>query len=79
MTKDDQQFKTAIQQGKCSLRSFNFKIVLYYVYQLKHIQLTKHMLYCKQNIYCMYYDTQWNFIHLNKLSHMTDVSPTQNE
>ena len=43
-TKDVPQFTTKIQQDKCSIRSFNFKMVNN-VYQLKHIQLTKHMQY----------------------------------
>ena len=57
------------------MRSFNFKMVLNNVSQLKHIQLTKHMHYCIQNIYHVYYTTQWNFIILRKFSHMTLMSP----
>ena len=53
-TKDDQQFRTKNQQGKCSIKSFNFKMAVKNVYPLKLIQLTKHMLYCIL--------TQWNFI-----------------
>ena len=34
--KDYQQFTTKNQQGKCSMRSFNFKMVLNNVSQLKH-------------------------------------------
>jgi len=37
------------------------------VSQLKHIQLTKHMHYCIQKIYHVYYTTQWNFIILEKI------------
>jgi len=45
------QFKTKNQQGKCSMMSFNYlEMVLNNVYQLKHVQLTKHMQYCIQNI-----------------------------
>jgi len=32
------------------MKSFNFKMVLNNVSQLKHIQLTKHMHYCIQKI-----------------------------
>jgi len=32
---------------------------------------TKHMHYCIQNIYHVYYTTQWNFIILRTFSHMT--------
>jgi len=59
------------------MRSFNSKIALNNVYQLKHIQLTKHMHYCIQNIYHVYYTTQWNFMFFSKLSHMTVTSPNQ--
>mgnify|MGYP006890292575 FL=1 len=52
-------------------------MVLNNVSQLKHIQLTKHMHYCIQNIYHVYYTTQWNFIILSKLSHMTLASPNK--
>ena len=55
------------------MRSFNFKMVS----QLKHIQLTKHMHYCIQKIYHVYYTTQWNFIILSKFSHMTLTSSNQ--
>ena len=53
------------------MRSFNLKLVLNNVSLLKHIQLTKHMHYCIQNIYDVYYTTQWNFIILRKFSHIT--------
>ena len=56
------------------MRSFNFKMVLNNVSQLKYIQLTKHMHYCIQNIY---YSTPWNFIILRKFSHMTLTSPNE--
>ena len=59
------------------MRSFNFEMVLNNVSQLKHIQLTKHMHYCIQKIYHMYYTTQWNFIILRKFSHMTLTSPNE--
>ena len=49
-------------------------MVLNYVSQLKHIQLTKHMHYCIQKIYHVYYTTQWNFIIF---SHMTLKSPNE--
>ena len=52
-------------------------MVLNNVYQLKHIQLTKHMQHCLQKIYHVYYTTQWNFIIFSKLSHMTVTSPNQ--
>ena len=58
------------------MRSFNFKVVLNNVSQLKHIQLKKHMHYCKL-IYQVYYTTQWNFIILRKFSHMTLTSPNE--
>ena len=61
--KNDQKFTTKNQQGKlCNMRSYNFKIVLINVSQLKHIPLTKHMHYCMHNIYRVYYTTQWIFI-----------------
>jgi len=50
-------------------------MVLNNVSQLKHIQLTKHMHYCIQKIYHMYYTTQPNFIILRKFIHMTLASP----
>jgi len=53
------------------MRSFDFKMVLINVSQLKHIQLTKHMHYCIQKIYQVYYTTQWNFIILRKFCHIT--------
>ena len=59
------------------MRSFNFKMVLNNVSQIKHIQLTKHMHYCIQKIYQVYYTTQWNFIILRKFSHMTLTSPNE--
>ena len=59
------------------MRSFNFKMVLNNVSQLKHIQLTKHMHYCIQKIYPVYYTTQWKFNILRKLSHMTLTSPNE--
>ena len=59
------------------MRSFNIKIVLNNVSQLKHIQLTKHMHYCIQKIYHVYYTAQWNFIILRKFSHMTLTSPNE--
>ena len=60
------------------MRSFNFKMVLNNVSQLKHIQLTKHMHnYCIQKIYHVYYTTQWNFIILRKFSNMTLTSPNE--
>jgi len=52
-------------------------MVLNNVSQLKHIQLTKHMQYCIQKIYHVYYTTQWNFIILRKFSHMTVTSPNE--
>ena len=61
------------------MRSFNFKTVLNDVSQLKHIQLTKHMHYCIQRIYHMYYTTQWIFIICSKFSHMTLTSANKNE
>jgi len=61
------------------MKSFNFKMVLNNVNQLKHIQITKHMQYCIQNIYHVYYATQWNFISFEELSHMTVTSSKQNE
>ena len=48
------------------------------VYQLKHIQLTKHIHYCIHKIYHVYYTTQWIFIILSKFSHMPVTSPNQN-
>ena len=45
--------------------------------QIKHIQLTKHMHYCIQKIYHVYYTTQWNFITSRKFSHMTLASPNE--
>ena len=59
------------------MRSFNFKIVLNNVSQLKHIQLTKHMHYCIQKIYHVYYTAQWKFNILRKFSHMTLTSPNE--
>ena len=59
------------------MRSFNFKMVLNNVSQLKHIQLTKHMHYCIQKTYHVYYTTQWNFIILRKFSHITLTSPNE--
>ena len=50
------------------------KMVLNNISQLKHIQLTKHMHYCIQKIYHVYYTTQWNSIILRKFSHMTYVT-----
>jgi len=47
------------------------------VYQLKQIQLTKYMHYCIQNIYHVYYATQWNFISYKELRHVTVTSPKQ--
>ena len=47
------------------------------VSQLKHNQLTKHMHYCIQKIYHVYYTTQWNFIILRKFSHITLTSPNE--
>jgi len=52
-------------------------MVLNNVSQLKHIQLTKHMHYCIQKIYYVYYTTQLNFIILRKFSHMTLMSPNE--
>ena len=52
-------------------------MVLNNVSQLKHIQLTKPMHYCIQKIYHVYYTTQWNFIILRKLSHITLGSPNK--
>ena len=37
----------------------------------KHIQLTKHVHYCINNIYPVYYAAQWNVIIFNKLCNMT--------
>ena len=59
------------------MRLFNFKMVLNNVSQLKHIQLTKHMHYCIQKNYHVYYTKQWNFIILRKFSHMTLASPNE--
>ena len=59
------------------MRSFNFNMVLNNFSQLKHIQVTKHMHYCIQKIYHVYYTTQWNFIILRKFSHMTLTSPNE--
>ena len=59
------------------MRSLNFKMVLNNVSQLKHIQLTKHMHYCIQKIYHVYYTTQWNFIILRKFSLITLASPNE--
>jgi len=42
MTKDYQQFTTTNQQGKYSMRLFNFEMVLNNVYRINHFQLTKH-------------------------------------
>ena len=53
-------------------------LILSNVFQLKHIQLTKHMHYCIQKIYHVYYTKQWNFIILRKFSHMTLASPNEN-
>ena len=53
-------------------------MVLNNVSQLKHIELTKHMHYCIQKIYHVYYTTPWNFIILRKFSHMTLKSPNEN-
>jgi len=61
-TKDDQQFRTKNQQGKCSIKSFNFKMAVHNVYPLKLIQLTKHMSYCILNIYNVYCATQYNAV-----------------
>jgi len=52
-------------------------MVLNNVSQLTHIQLTKHMQYCIQKIYHVYYTTQWNFIILKKISHMTLASANE--
>ena len=52
-------------------------MVLNNVSQLKYIQLTKHMHYCIQKIYQLYYTTQWNFIILKEISHMTITSPNE--
>jgi len=49
-TKNDQQFRTKYQQGKCSIKSFNFKMAVNNVDPLKLIQLTKHMQYYILNI-----------------------------
>ena len=51
------------------MRSFNFKMVL------NNVSINKHMHYCIQKIYHMYYTTQWNFIILRKFIHMTLASP----
>ena len=59
------------------MRSFNFNMVLNNFSHLKHIQVTKHMHYCIQKIYHVYYTTQWNFIILRKFSHMTLTSPNE--
>ena len=59
------------------MKSFNFEMVLNNVSQLKYIQLTKHMHYCIQKIYHVYYTTQWNFIILRKFSHMTLTSSNE--
>jgi len=52
-------------------------MVLNNVSQLKHIQVTKHMHYCIQKIYHVYYTTQWNFTILRKFSHVTLTSPNE--
>ena len=52
-------------------------MVLNNVSQLKHIKLTKHMHYCIQKIYHVYYTTQWNFIILRKFRNMTLTSPNE--
>jgi len=52
-------------------------MVLNNVFQLKHIQLSKHMHYCIQKIYHVYYITQWNLIILRKFSHMSLTSPNE--
>jgi len=52
------------------MRSFNFKMVLNNVSQLKHIQLTKHMHYCIHKIYRVYYTVVYNtveFYHIEKI------------
>jgi len=50
-------------------------MVLNKVSRLKHIRLTKHMHYCIQKKYHVYYTTQWNFIILRKFIHMTLTPP----
>ena len=67
-----------LQQGKCSIRSFNFKMVVNNSYRLKHIQLTKHTENCIQNIYHMYYATV-EFLHfkLNLLIKSHDCYDTK--
>ena len=50
-------------------------MVLNNVYQLKHIQLTKYMHICTQNIYHVHYATQWILIIFNNFSYMTVTSP----
>jgi len=45
------------QQGECSMRSYNFKMDLNNVSQLKYYSIKKNMHYCIQNIYHMYYAT----------------------
>ena len=52
-------------------------MVLNSVFQLKHIQLTKHMHYCIQKMYHVYYTTQCNFIILRTFIHMTLTSPNK--
>ena len=52
-------------------------MVLNSVSQLKHIQLTKHMHYCIQKMYHVYYTTQCNFIILRTFIHMTLTSPNK--
>ena len=70
-TKDDQQFTNGFQQSKCSIRSLKFKIVLYNVYQLKHKNYAIYKTHAIKH-YHVFYATQWTFIILNYLSHMTD-------
>ena len=59
------------------MRSFNSKMGLNNVSQLKHIPLSKHIHYCIQSTYHVYYTTQWNFINVNEYSQMNLTSPNE--
>ena len=57
------------------MRSFNFKMVLNNVSQLKHIQLTKHMHYCiHKNIPRVLYNTVELYQFEKKLPHNSCVT-----
>ena len=61
------------------MRSFNLKMVLNNVSQLKHIQLKNiyALLHAKNIPRLLYITTQWNFIILRKFSHMTLTPPNK--